>query len=158
FPAQYEDLLLHHMPVLAGAACRRDLLHIEPDPARRTLDVGMDIPFDPPPRAPLPRVILVAHAVRDFFSELPPVAAQLEIPIVGVSLFFLRRPNLGARAKDSLRVRRRSKIDVEILGDAQNPSLDAIADNLPFAVMQRLGSFGKGRGFAEFDLFPVQQS
>src|SRR5262245_41308571 len=111
FPAQYEDLLLHHVPVLPGPACGRDLLHIEPDSARRTLDVGVDIPFDPPLRGPLPRLILIAHDVRDFFAELHPVPAQLEIPIVGVSLFSLRRPNLGARAKDSLRAGRRPKID-----------------------------------------------
>src|SRR5262245_23389722 len=142
-PLDNEHLLLRHMPVFAGAAPRRNFLHIEPDSARRAVYFRMGEPFQPPLAAPFPRLLVVRDHVRDGVAENTLVVKQFQVAIVGILDGALPRSGLLARAKDALGLLIGPQHHVDVFPDAEDAFLDPVADQFSLLVMERLGSIGK---------------
>src|SRR5262245_38575235 len=124
---EHQNQFFRYMAMLTRTSARFDLLKIDPSMVGRGLRVRMDHPFDLALARLFPQLLGVARDVIDFAAEVSLVMHQLDVPVIGGFDFIRERSRRAARLEARFAIWLRAEDHFDVLGDAEDAFLDAIA-------------------------------
>src|SRR5581483_10910343 len=155
---EHHDLLLGQVAMLARAAAGRDLAEVHPHVVGRGLGGRVDQPLELAHGSHLPRPLGFSGHVVDFPAEVGLIVHELDVTIVRVLDGLVPGAGGAAGLEGGVAAGLRPQDDLDVLLDAEHALPDAIALELTFLVVDRVGAFGEGGLLAELVLLAPHQA